>query len=205
MPKRKTVTAVEALRATFGDRPFSVADGIKAGTPRTTLHRLIASGQLQSPSRGVLQIPGGGTGMLSELALVSARAPGATVCLNSALSFWDLTDEIPRAVHIAVPRGSWRPSISAPTTKVHVFNAETFGIERTQVKTDVGEPFWVYSPERSVVDAIRMARWVGRDVGLHALRRYMDGPGAKPGSLLEISRQIGGTRALSPALEAILS
>ncbi|MBI4896995.1 MAG: hypothetical protein HY827_01340 [Actinobacteria bacterium] len=143
--------------------------------------------------------------MLSELALVSARAPGATVCLNSALSYWDLTDEIPSSIHIAIPRGAWKPRISAPATKVHVFNAKTFDIDRVRVTTDVGEPFWIYSAERSVIDSLRMARWVGRDVGLHALRRYMDRPSAKPGYLMDLARQIGGTRPLAPAIEAILS
>lgn len=205
MPVKRTTPAIERLKREFGDRPFSLPDAIKAGASRTTLHRLHTNGELESPSRGILQFPGGGLGMLSELALVSARAPGATVCLNSALSYWDLTDEIPGSIHIAIPRGTWKPRISVPRVQVHVFNAKTFDIDRVRVTTDVGEPFWVYSAERSVIDALRMARWVGRDVGLHALRRYMGRPRAKPGYLMDLARQIGGTRALTPAMEAILS
>lgn len=143
--------------------------------------------------------------MLSEFALVSARAPRATICLNSALSYWDLTDEIPNEIHIAVPYAVKRPRISSPKTKTHVFNAKAFEIGRIQAVTDVGEPFWIYSAERSIIDAIRMARWVGRDVGLHALRRYVNRPGANPSELMEMSRQIDGARDLAPELEAILS
>lgn len=189
----------------FGERPFRVGDAIEAGVPRTTLHRLVTNGDLESPSRGALQFPGGGLGMLSEFALVSARAPGATICLNSALSYWDLTDEIPNAIHIAVPYGMRRPRIASPQTKTHVFNAKAFGVGRVQALTDVGEPFWIYSKERSVIDAIRMARWIGRDVGLHALRRYATGLGANPSLLVDLSRQIDGARDLAPELEAILS
>ena len=107
--------------------------------------------------RGVVQLPDAGMGMLSGLAVVSAQVPRGTICLNSALAFWDLTDKIPEQVHVAVPRGAHRPSIQPPV-KVHVFNAGTFEVDRQQAQTDADEPFWVYSPERSVVDAMRMGR-----------------------------------------------
>ena len=144
-------------------------------------------------------------GMLSNLAVVSARVPGGTICLNSALAFWDLTDEVPETVHIAVRRGAHRPIIKAPSTKVHVFNADTFDLERQQARTDTDEPFWVYSAERSVVDAMRVSRWIGRDVGLHALRRYVARSRSNPARLAEIARELGGAASLRPSLEALLS
>ena len=196
---------IEFLHERFGERPFRVSEAVAAGVSSTTLHRLRQRGELATVGRGVVQLPGAGMGMLSGLAVVSARVPKGTICLNSALAFWDLSDEIPGQIHLAVPRGAHRPSIDYPPTKVHVFNAETFEVDRRQAQTDVGEPFWVYSPERSVIDAMRMARWVGRDVALHALRRYMAQRGAKPARLAELSRELGGSARLMPALEALLS
>lgn len=193
------------LREEFGKSPFRVADAIKAGASRTTLHRLVHNGELEAPARAVLQLRGGGLGMTSELAIVSVKAHHATICLNSALSFWDLTDELPASTHIAVARGTSLPQIARPRTKVHVFNADTFDLGREAATTDAHEPFWIYSPERSIVDALRMSRWIGRDVGLHALRRYLTRPGANPSELSDISRLIGGERTLAPAMEAILS
>jgi hypothetical protein len=90
-------------------------------------------------------------------------------------------------------------------TRVHVFDAATFEIERQQAQTDADEPFWVYSPERSVVDAMRMTRWIGRDVARHALRRYMARPRADPARLAELARELGGSAQLRPALETLLS
>jgi predicted transcriptional regulator of viral defense system len=43
--------------------------------------------------------------MNAEFAAVAARAPKATICLNSGLSYWDLSDELPDSVHLAVARG----------------------------------------------------------------------------------------------------
>jgi predicted transcriptional regulator of viral defense system len=196
---------IQMIREHFGERPFSVSDAVDAGASRRTLYRLRQHGALEAPAPGVLQLPGAGMGMHSSLAIVSARVPGGTVCLNSALSYWDLTDEIPEAVHIAVPRGAHRPIIKEPFTKVHVFDASTFGLERQQARTDAEEPFWIYSPERSVVDAIRTSRWIGRDVGLHALRRYMMRPRSHPARLAELARELGGAASLRPSLEALLS
>jgi predicted transcriptional regulator of viral defense system len=196
---------LQLLRERFGERPFSVSDAVDAGASRRTLYRLREHGALEGAAPGILQLPEAGMGMLSNLAVVSARVPGGTICLNSALSYWDLTDEIPEAVHIAVPRGAHRPTIKEPITKVHVFDADTFELGRQQARTDADEPFCVYSPERSVVDAMRMARWIGRDVGLHALRRYMARPGSSPARLAELARELGGNASLRPALDALLS
>lgn len=197
--------AIQLLHEYFGERPFRVSEAVAAGISSTTLHRLRQKGELATVGRGVVQLPDAGMGMLSALAVVSARVPRGTICLNSALAFWDLTDEVPRQVHVAVPRGAHRPSLDQPPTKVHVFDAGTFEVDRQNAQTDANEPFWVYSPERSVVDAMRMGRWVGHDIALHALRRYMAQQGASPARLSELARQLGGSARLQPALEALLS
>jgi predicted transcriptional regulator of viral defense system len=196
---------VELLRKRFGERPFRVSEAVAAGVSSTTLHRLRQKGELATVARGVVQLPEAGTGMLSGLAVVSARVPRGTICLNSALAFWDLTDEVPAQVHVAVPRGAHRPSVDRPSTRVHVFAAGTYEVDRRQARTDADEPFWIYSPERSVVDAIRMGRWIGHDTALHALRRYMARRGASPARLAELARELGGSARLQPALEALLS
>lgn len=203
--KSRQDSPIELLQRRFDERPFRVSEAIAAGVSNTTLHRLRQNGELIAAGRGVLQLPEGGMGMLSGLAVVSARAPGGTICLNSALSFWDLTDEIPHEIHLAVPRGAHRPHIDRPRTKVHVFNAQTFEVDRQRASTDANEPFWIYSPERSVIDAMRMGRWIGHDVALHALRRYLARPDAKPARLGELARKLGGGARLQPALEALLS
>lgn len=198
-------TPVDTLRTAFGSRPFRVAEAVEAGVSRTTLHRLRQRGELLGVGRGVLQLPDAGMGMHSNLAVVSARVPTGTICLNSALAYWDLTDEVPAVIHLAVPRGAHRPRIDIPPTRVHVFDAETFAIDRQQTTTDADEPFWITSPERSVIDAMRMSRWVGRDVALRALRRYTTRPGAQPSRLTELARQLGGHAKVAAALEALLS
>jgi predicted transcriptional regulator of viral defense system len=197
--------AITLLRDRFDARPFRVSEAVDAGVSRTTLHRLREQGALEAAGRGVVRLAGAGTGVLSDLAVVSARVPGGTICLNSALAYWDLTDEIPAQVDIAVPRGTRPPAIDHPATKVHTFDARTFQLEREQARTDADEPLWIYSAERSVVDAMRLSRWVGQDLAFQALRRYMNRRGSTPARLAELARELGGEKRLRPALEALLS
>jgi hypothetical protein len=97
------------------------------------------------------------------------------------------------------------PAIDHPATKVHTFNARTFDIERQQAQTDAHEPFWIYSAERSVIDSMRLSRWVGQDVALRALRRYTDQRGSKPARLAELARELGGSSRVALAVETLLS
>jgi predicted transcriptional regulator of viral defense system len=198
-------SAIELLRGRFGGRPFRTREALQVGVSRTTVHRLREEGALEAAGRGVVRLAGTGMGMLSDLAVVSARVPGGTICLNSALAFWDLTDEIPARVHVAIARGARPPLIDHPATVVHTFDAGTSELERCMAQTDVDEPFWIYSAERTVIDAMRLPRLVGQDVALQALRRYLAQRGSSPARLTELARELGGERRLRSALEALLS
>jgi hypothetical protein len=81
----------------------------------------------------------------------------------------------------------------------------TFGLDRFRQTTDADEPFWIYSAERCVVDAMRLQHLTGRDVALSALRRYMRREDANPLRLNELARQLGGAPWMARALELILA
>jgi hypothetical protein len=196
---------LDRIRERFGNRPFRVREAVDAGIPRQAVYRLRDDGLLVSVSRGVLQRADADPSMHAEFAAVAARAPGATICLNSGLSYWDLSDELPDSVHLAIARGAHWPKIDTPATTLHRFRAETFALERRAERTEAGEPFWIYSAVRCVVDAMRMQRQVGRDVALGALRRYMAREDADPLRLSALARQLGGERQMRQALEVILA
>jgi predicted transcriptional regulator of viral defense system len=104
------------IRSTFGSRPFRVRHAVAAGFPRHAVYRLRDKGALVSVSRGVMQAADSDPAMNAEFAAVAARAPKATICLNSGLSYWDLSDELPGSIHLAVARGAHWPKIDTPMT-----------------------------------------------------------------------------------------
>ena len=181
------------------------AELIAGGARWEDLYRLRDLGALVELSRGVYRIVDAPATAHLDFVAVCRRAPAAMICLNSAASFWDLTDEIPDAVHIAVPRGSHRPRIVYPPTRVHIFAPGTFSLGRVKQEVESGETITISSRERTVVDLMRMRSRVGRDQALAALRRYLDGRDARPGELLALSRKLRAGRAIADAMEPMLA
>lgn len=182
---------------------FRARDAAEAGVHWRDLYAMRDEGTLIELSRGVFRFTD--AEMISDLDLVvvSKRSPRGVICLNSALSFWDLTDEVPAEVHLAVPRGSRPPSIEYPPTRVHVFAADTFELGIEQVHLDSREEIRIYSAERTVVDAMRLRNQVGADVAYESLRRYLRHPGASSGELLRLARKLRTGGPMSDALKVL--
>jgi hypothetical protein len=86
---------------------------------------------------------------------------------------------------------------------VHVFSARTFELGRGLLDVGSAEEVAIYSPERSVADAMRLRRRVGSDVANGALRRYLSRPGASPAKLLRLARALGTGGPMARALEVL--
>jgi hypothetical protein len=181
------------------------AELIAGGGRWEDLYRLRDLGELVELSRGVFRVADAPATAYLDLVAVCRRAPAAMVCLNSAASFWDLTDEMPEMVHIAVPRSAHRPRIAYPPTQVHLFAADSFSLGRTEQQLESGEQIAISSRERTVVDLMRMRSRVGRDQALASLRSYLDARGARPGELLALARELRAGRAMADAMESMLA
>jgi len=193
--------ALERLR-TIGPI-FRSKEAVAAGVSWRDLYSLRDEGELLELSRGLFQLAeAGGVGNIDFVA-VCTRAPHGMVALDSALAYWDLTDNIPSEVHLAVPEGTHRPAIDHPPTRVHVFRAATFAMGRSEVREAGGERFWITDRERSVVDAFRLRHLVGDAEAHGALRRYLRQPQPKVARLADLARMLRATGPLSAALRVL--
>jgi predicted transcriptional regulator of viral defense system len=189
------------LPPTFTARVASAA----ALSPRD-LAMLRKAGEIDELSRGVYRRADAQPTAHLDLLAVCTRAPHAVVCGESALSLHELIDDIPHEVHIAVPRGSHRPSISYPPTKVSQYAADTFDFAAERFKVAPGETVPVYSSARAVLDAMRLGRAEGRGLALTALNRYLRSTGQQGvADLQRAARELGGMSAIRPAIEAVLA
>jgi predicted transcriptional regulator of viral defense system len=184
---------------------MSSAELVGAGVRWEDLYRLRDAGALIELSRGVYRLADAPATAHLDLLAVCRRAPDGMICLNSAASFWELTDEIPGRVHLAVPRGAHRPRIAYPPTQVHVFAAGTFSLGRVAQPLESGETIHISSMERTVVDLLRLRSRVGRDVALGALAAYLRGPHASPGELLALARRLRAGTVVAGAMEPLLA
>lgn len=192
-----TETLIERLRR-IGPI-FRSKDAIEAGVSWRDLYALRDAGTILSLSRGLYRLNEGASTDAIDFVTVCARAPKGMICLNSALSHWDLSDEIPRSVHLAVPKGTHRPTIDHPPTNVHVFAADTFDIGCDTVSGESRQDYRITGRERTVVDAFRLRHRVGDDLAIEAIRRYA-GLGGRLADVLIMGRRLRAGSALAETL-----
>ncbi len=165
------------------------------------LYRLRDAGEVIELSRGVFRRADAPTASMPDLLAVASRVPIGIVCCVSALFAYDLTDEIPSAVQIAVPRRQRPPHIAFPPTEVFRFDAATFELGLSTVEAAPEEHVRIYRAERTIVDLMRLRGRLGEPLVFAALRRYLRRRDARPGELLSFARALGVLGPMRTALD----
>ncbi len=171
----------------------------RAGLSRSALYRAARAGRLERIARGIYL---SADSPVADWDLIEAatRRPDATICLTSALAHHDLTDTIPAALDVAIPRGSRTP-VSTGAIAWHQFDRATFNIGREEIAIPgTDQMIGIYSPERSIVDAFRLRGEIGYELAREALKEWLR-LGGKPARLMAITSRL--PRAKSPVLQAL--
>jgi predicted transcriptional regulator of viral defense system len=179
------------------------ADMLHMGIHPRTLYKLRDTGVLEQLSRGVYRLASQEPIEHLDLVTVAARCPKAIICLVSALSFHQLTTQIPHSVSIALPCGSEAPRIEYPPISVHRFSAESYGAGIDEHIID-GVSLQVYNPEKTIADCFKFRNKIGMDVVLEALKFYLKQKQFNVSSLLEYGRICHVEKIMKPYLEALL-
>jgi hypothetical protein len=180
---------------------FTTRTALDAGLSYRDLYQMRDSGELVELSRGVFRSTEAPAATFPDLLAVAYRAPIGVICAVSAAAAYDLTDEIPQRVQVAVPRGHHRPTITYPPVQVLSFDVDTFELGIGELEAAPGEPVRIYRPNRTVVDLMRLRHQVGEDIALTVLRRYLRTRGAEPGTLLEYARALNVFGPVRTALD----
>ena len=164
---------------------------------------MIAAGRIEKLSRGLYRLTDRAEPSQPDLLIVASRQPRAVLCLISALSFHGLTDEIPREIHVALPRGAEQPRISHPPLRVYRLKPASFeaGIEVHKIE---GIDMRIYSPAKSVADAFQFRAAIGIDVALAALKAWMKHAAFSTDELLAFARICRVERLVKAYVEALL-
>ncbi|WP_203433254.1 type IV toxin-antitoxin system AbiEi family antitoxin domain-containing protein [Jiangella asiatica] len=182
---------------------FTYTQARQAGLSHRGLYGLRGAGIVEPLGRGLYRRV---DAVLTDPTLteVAVRAPLATLCLTSALVEHDLSDAIPTAPHLALPRGSRFPSTTGPVTW-HAFAAETFELGRIRRRVDSQLQLGLYNAERTIVDTFRLRHLTGSDEAYEALRRWLSRRGSQPSTLLTMAGHFPRTLpSIRHALEVLL-
>lgn len=172
---------------------------------RHRLDRLIEAGEYERIAPGLFLRAGLTDDTTAGWMAIAAKRPESTLCLLSALSIHQLTEEIPSTSDIAIPRGTQPVAVSHAPVTWHRFDAETFDLGRTKHPLPVDMSIGLYSAERTLVDVFRLRHIWGSDLALGALKRWLKGRGHSAGTLLDLAARFPKARpAMQHALEVLL-
>lgn len=195
---------IDAALATFR-RHGSVlrtADALAKGIHPEALYKLREEGRLIQLARGLYRLASAREFSNPDLAVVATKAPEAVVCLISALAFHEITTQVPRAVHVAVPRGKYTGlRLRSPPVQVYPFDPATFneGIEIHKVD---GVSLRVYSVARTLVDCFKYRNKLGLNIAVEALRFARTRKKISNREILHFARMLRQERVMGPYLEA---
>ena len=182
---------------------LKMSDAIKHGITRYMLYSLRDKGIVEQISRGIYRLTDLPPLGNQDLVAVSLRAPNAVICLVSALSYHELTTQIPHIVSVAVPRKGHPPLIDYPPTQVHRFSEAAYqtGIEEHMID---GINIKIYSPEKTLVDCFKYRNKIGMDIVLEAIKFYRARKQFDAKKILKYAKICRVERAITPYLETII-
>jgi len=170
-----------------------------AGRGRSALYRNARSGAWSRIARGIYLPADAPATDWDQLEAVTRR-PEATICMTSALAYYDLTDEIPQLLDVAIPRGKRAPVVDG-AIRWHRFDPDTFDLGRNRIQiTGSSHEISIYSPERTIADCFRLRSSISYEIARDATKEWLR-KGGKPAALMQVAMQLPRTAA--PVLRAL--
>lgn len=172
------------------------------GIARVQLSRMVAAGELQRVARGVYALPAYQPSENAALVMVAQRAPGAVICLLTALRFHNLTTQAPFEVWIAIGNKEHPPRIAYPSLRVMRFSSAAL-VEGVATHTIEGVRVKVTGVARTVADCFKFRNKIGLDVALEALKDAWRDKRVTMDELWAAARVCRVTNVMRPYLESL--
>jgi predicted transcriptional regulator of viral defense system len=179
-----------------------MSEALRLGINRKALYTMRDAGVIEPITRGLYRLASLAPLAHPDLITVATRAPQGVLCLISALSFHDLTTQVPHTIDVALERGTRKPRLDYPPTRFYWFSGPAFseGVETHDLD---GAPVRIYDPEKTLVDSFRYRNQIGMDVVLEAMKLWRERRRKKLEALLKYARMRHVERAMRPYLEAM--
>ena len=174
-----------------------------AGFDKKTLRSLADSGKVKKVNRALYRLSEGADLSHPDFVTVSIKAPRGVVCLISALSFYEATDEIPRRVDVAIPRGTWASRIGYPPVQYYRFTKKAYDAGIEEHKID-GYTIRIYSLAKTIVDCFKFRSKIGMDVARKALKEAFAEKRISAEELMRYAKICRVSNIVQPILETLL-
>jgi len=186
----------------FGGQ-LRMSEAIQQGISRYRLYKMRDAGLIQQVSRGIYRLADLPDISQPDLVTVALRYPKSVVCLISALSYHEMTTQIPHEVSVAISRDSRIPVLDNPPIHAYKFSDDSFnaGIDKHQID---GAIVQIYNPEKTLADCFKYRNKLGMDIVLEALKLYRKNKAADMLTVMKYAKICRVANVIKPYLEASL-
>ncbi len=180
-----------------------MSEAIAYGISRYSLYKMRDLGIIEQVTRGLYRLVDLPPISNPDLVIVGLKFPNTVVCLISALSFHEMTTQIPHEISVAITRNARIPSFDSPPVRGYKFSTEAFnaGIEKHKID---GVSVQIYSAEKTLADCFKYRNKLGMDVVLEALKLYRSQKKFNLNKLLKYAKICRVEKVMKPYLEASL-
>lgn len=178
-----------------------MSEALRLGINRYQIYKMRDEGVIEPVSRGLYRLTSLPPVSHPDLVSAAARYPHAVLCLVSALSWHEITTQIPHRIDLAVDRDARLPAQDYPPVRGYRFSGERFTSGIEQHKVD-GVTINVYSVEKTLADCFRFRNRLGKDIVLEALKLYPKRHTARYDAVLKFARICRVESVMRPYLEA---
>ena len=168
----KPSTTLTTLAPLLKKAYFTAAEARSLGIHPSLLSHYVKTGHLKRITRGVYQSTHYHNPSLfqwHDLIESVHTIKGGVICLISALSIYDLTEEIPRKHWIAIPH---RTSIQAGSM-VKIVRYRNIDLGKTEIKLE-GVLIPIFDRERTIIDSFRL---LSHEIAIKALKMALSKSG----------------------------
>ena len=173
-----------------------------AGITAATIGRMVRTGDVNQLARGLYQLPDAPLDANHSLAEATKRVPKGVICLVSALAYHELTDQLPRAVWMAIGTRDWMPKEGRPAMRIVRFTDALLADDVLTVHIE-NVPVKVFGVAKTIADCFRHRRKIGQAVALEGLQEALRQRKASPAQIARHAERGGVATVVRPYLEAL--
>ncbi len=182
---KKEAELIDFLRRRGG--LASYAEISKAGFNKSLLKTSLKSNRISRLDRGLYKLSEGTSISNPDLVVISIKIPRGVICLLSALAYHEATNEIPKYVDVAIPRGTHANRINYPPVRFYRLNSKAWeaGIESHEIE---GHKIRIYSLAKTVADCFKFRNKIGIDLAREALKFAIVEKHTKPKEIMNYAK-----------------
>ncbi|MBF0489844.1 MAG: type IV toxin-antitoxin system AbiEi family antitoxin domain-containing protein [Candidatus Omnitrophica bacterium] len=176
---------------------------IKGGFYKAVIYSALKSGLIDRVRHGVYGLAGTLDFAHPDLVTASIVVPNGVICLITALSFYEVTDEIPRQIDIAVTKGYRDKVTDKLPLKLYYFSRLTWkqGMEEHDID---GQKIKIYSLAKTIADCFKFRNQIGMNIARSALKNALEQKKVDHREIMKYASICRVTNIIKPILETLI-